>query len=638
MERRMLLAVVLSFLVVTLYSMATGQCQPPPRDRGGPERPDGPQAEAGPPAAPAAPGQDEANPPAPPAPGETEPQAEVPEQRAGRLANEAIEVGFTSQGAAIEFVRLRRSLTSDRARPLDLVLPLDPMLLLGQVDDALATPAPSEAPGRADRREAPPGPLRALHWTRDEAAEAATPEEDVVYRFQTRTGGAWTKRWFLDLGEDRHTVRVRIAYRPGEGEAAQPRALTALVSSGLLREEATGATFLYPNMALYRLSNQGEPVTKVEGLAVNDAESNKLLNLLGARSHYYLAGYYGSKGREGAPTVQRWWATGEEGSRRPAMERAALDFFARTYGRPVAEDPVVRNRVVAGVAELHHVWMAFSLPDDGTETDMPLYVGPIDRHVLAQAAYEPIEPVITYPGAFDIVAEALLGIYDLFRHLFGSAGLAVILMTLVVRGLMMPLSIKNQLSMRAYSRKIQRIKPKIDVLKKKYGNNVRKLREEQTRLYREHGVGFPLGCLMMLVQLPIFFALFSCLRTEYSLRNASFLWIGDLSGPDRLVDLGTTLDLMVVTVFSLNLLPLLMVALSLWQQRLMPKPADEQQAQQMRMMKWLPIVFAVILYNYTAALALYMVLSSAVSIVESRIVRSRDAADVAAGESEAAGS
>ena len=63
----------------------------------------------------------------------------------------------------------------------------------------------------------------------------------------------------------------------------------------------------------------------------------------------------------------------------------------------------------------------------------------------------------------------------------------------------------------------------------------------------------------------------------------------------------------------------------------MPKPADEQQAQQMRMMKWMPIVFAVILYNYTAALALYMVLSSVVAIAESRIVRHKDAKDAEEG-------
>ena len=197
--------------------------------------------------------------------------------------------------------------------------------------------------------------------------------------------------------------------------------------------------------------------------------------------------------------------------------------------------------------------------------------------------------------------------------------------TMGVRGLMMPLSIKNQLSMRQYSRKIAKLKPELDKLKKKYGNNAQKMREHQSKLYREHGVGFPTGCIMMVVQIPIFFALFSSLRAEYSLRNEAFLWVRDLGAPDKLIDFGKTVaDLGVLQIFSLNILPLLMVGLSLWQQRLMPKPADEQQAQQMRMMKWLPIVFAVILYNYTAALALYMVLSSALSIIEGKIVRKKD--------------
>jgi YidC/Oxa1 family membrane protein insertase len=151
------------------------------------------------------------------------------------------------------------------------------------------------------------------------------------------------------------------------------------------------------------------------------------------------------------------------------------------------------------------------------------------------------------------------------------------------------------------------------------------------KLYREHGVGFPTGCLMMLIQIPIFFALFSSLRVEYTIRGESFLWINDLSGPDRLVDFGrTVLNLGFFWIESINVLPLLMVGLSIMHTRNMPKPADEQQAQQMKMMKWLPIIFAVILYNYTAALAIYMVLSSAVAIVESKIVRAKDEADEAA--------
>ena len=199
-------------------------------------------------------------------------------------------------------------------------------------------------------------------------------------------------------------------------------------------------------------------------------------------------------------------------------------------------------------------------------------------------------------------------------------------MTLVVRGLMAPLSIKNQLSMRTYSETMRKLKPKLDVIKQKYGKNPKRYREEQAKLMRENEVGVPLGCLMMFLQIPIFFALFSSLRTEYTLRNASFLWIEDLSGPDRLVDLPFTIDLMFIQIFSINILPLLMVVLSLMHQRSMPKPADDQQAQQMAMMKWLPIIFAVILYNYTAALALYMVISSAVAIVESKVVRAKDEA------------
>jgi YidC/Oxa1 family membrane protein insertase len=181
--------------------------------------------------------------------------------------------------------------------------------------------------------------------------------------------------------------------------------------------------------------------------------------------------------------------------------------------------------------------------------------------------------------------------------------------------------------MRSYGRKVQKVKPKLTALQEKYAKNPKRLREEQMKLYRENGVGFPSGCIMMLIQIPIFFSLFSALRVEYSIRGETFLWIKDLAGPDRLVDFGSTLvDLGIFRLDALNLLPILMVILSIWHTRSMPKPADDQQAQQMKMMKWMPIFFAFILYNYTAALALYMVFSSAIALIEAKIVRAKDAA------------
>src|SRR5262249_50071366 len=81
---------------------------------------------------------------------------------------------------------------------------------------------------------------------------------------------------------------------------------------------------------------------------------------------------------------------------------------------------------------------------------------------------------------------------------------------------------------------------------------------------------------------------------------------------------------------SINLLPLIYIGLSIWQQRLMPKPLDEQQAQQMRTARWMTILFPILLYNYTGALALYMVCSTTVAIIEGRIVRAIDDREIAA--------
>jgi YidC/Oxa1 family membrane protein insertase len=254
----------------------------------------------------------------------------------------------------------------------------------------------------------------------------------------------------------------------------------------------------------------------------------------------------------------------------------------------------------------------------------------VAREDLRSDTYRPLDPVITYPGGPDWLADVLLWIYDRWRLLLGSVGLAVLLMTLTVRGLLMPLSIRNQLGMRRYGRRVQKLRPKVQELNKRYAGNPKKLREETMLLYREHGIGFPTGCLMMLLQIPIFFALFACLRMEFTLRGAEFLWIQDLSNPDRLIDLPRSMPDW-FPISSINLLPILLVVLSIYQTRSMPKPMDEQQAQQMRMMKWMPILFAVILYSYTAALALYMVVSSCIALIESKIVKKRDEADLAAG-------
>lgn len=652
MERRMLLAVVLSFVAVTAWTLLFPPQRPTPAPgpTDGQEAPGDPTADGaaggGAPAAPAnpgnpapaAPGGDPAPRPAPGNGAAQQPQADAPRVTVKRESPE-LSVTFTSQGGGIESVSLRTALEPGVEKPLDLVVPADPHMLLGQSDSSLVTP--TVAPGGADRQNETPGPERTLHWTHDTAMEAATPEDDVVFTFQRADGIKLVKRWMLPTEERRYDLTLKMsAVRTGDGPAALPVGL--LVASGMLREAFEG-TFGSPNTVVVMRQGQDDVLSGgdlIHGMPVLEIALEGIpehLRVLGVHSNYFLTAFFADTINGKPSPISRAWATGEQGSLRPAMQARLLEWFRTERQRDASGDEGLKKRILEGVDQMHHAWAVLQVPVSTagaatpTEAEVRIFTGPSDRSVLAQDAYAPLRPVLTYPSAPDAVTRFLLWIYDVWRNLLGSAGLAVIFMTLTVRGGLMPLSIRNQLSMRRYSRKVAKVKPKLQQLQQKYAANPRKLREEQMKLYREHGIGFPSGCLMMVIQIPIFFALFSGLRTEYTLWGRPFAWIRDLAGPDKLIDFGRPLlDLGLFRFDAINILPILMVVISILHQRSMPKPADEQQAQQMRMMKWMPIFFAFLLYNYTAALALYMVFSALIGLIEARIVRAKDEAEVAA--------
>jgi YidC/Oxa1 family membrane protein insertase len=469
-----------------------------------------------------------------------------------------------------------------------------------------------------------------MDWTRDAADEAATPEADVVFTLTTPDGRTWRKQWFLTRGAGTYDLRLRLSVRGRDGADTTPVPLKLLASANLLADEPSGAALGMATEAVYALASEGELAGKDHffGFERRDVRAAGLgadaPALVGVRSQYFLVAAYAAPGLPALP-ADRLWATGEEGHARDAMGANLKEWFAEKTGRVAADnaDHGLHRRLIQARDHMLYAWLGLTIAPGAAPVEVAFYAGPISREVLRTEAYKPMAPVITYPGAPDWLAEVLLWIYDRWRLLFGSAGLAVILLTLTVRGLLMPISIRNQLGMRRYGRKVAKLKPKVQALQKKWAGNPQRLRQEQMLLYREHGIGFPMGCLMMLLQIPIFFALFGAVRVEYTLRGAPFLWIRDLALPDRLVDLPRNFPL----ISSINLLPILLIGISILQTRAMPKPTDEQQAQQMRMMKWMPILFAVILYSYTAALALYMVVSSAVALLESKIVKKRDEAE-----------
>jgi len=223
---------------------------------------------------------------------------------------------------------------------------------------------------------------------------------------------------------------------------------------------------------------------------------------------------------------------------------------------------------------------------------------------------------------FTTIGHGLLWVLRWIHVVVGNWGSAIILLTFVVRLVLFPLNRRSQTAMARYQKKMKRVQPRLDEIKKKHENDPQKLREAQARIMQEEGAFPPLGgCLPMFLQMPIFFGLFSMLRTSFDLRQQPFAWwIDDLSRPDRLLQIDLALPLL-GDVPYLNLLPILMVVMWVLQQKGMPQPADEQAARMQKMMLFMPVVFGFLLYNYAAGLSLYMLTTSTLGIFEQKVIK-----------------
>jgi YidC/Oxa1 family membrane protein insertase len=265
------------------------------------------------------------------------------------------------------------------------------------------------------------------------------------------------------------------------------------------------------------------------------------------------------------------------------------------------------------------------MPALGAEVRYPfrLYAGPKDKGVLAKHpdGEALIQLVSKDLGFFSGIAALLTSILGFLHGIVGNWGVAIILLTLLVRTVLFPFNRRSQTAMARHATKMKRIQPRLNELKEKYAKDPRKQREEQARIMQEEGAFPPLGgCLPIFLQIPVFFGLFSALRTSFDLRQAPFLgWIHDLSEPDRFMYLGLNVPLL--DLEYLNILPPLMVVLWILQQKVMPKPTDEQALRMQKMMMWMPILFGFFLYNYAAGLSLYMITTSIFGILEQTVIK-----------------
>lgn len=247
-----------------------------------------------------------------------------------------------------------------------------------------------------------------------------------------------------------------------------------------------------------------------------------------------------------------------------------------------------------------------------------LYTGPKSTEIAGTTGYGFLTDVIEASygwGAW--INRSLLLVLRFFYSIVGNWGLAIIMLTVLVKGMLFPLNRKQQTGMGRYSAAMQRLKPRLDELKKKYKNNTRKFQEEQMKVLKAEGVSPPLGgCLLMFLQFPVWISLFQILGTSIELRQSSFMfWITDLSRPDQM-------PFGFFGFETVNLLPVLMSIATIAQMRFQPKPADESQAQTQKIMGMImPIFMLWILYSYSAGLSLYILTSSLLGIFEFQVIR-----------------
>ena len=223
---------------------------------------------------------------------------------------------------------------------------------------------------------------------------------------------------------------------------------------------------------------------------------------------------------------------------------------------------------------------------------------------------------------FIIFTRPLIWLLDVIVSGVGSYAIAVILLTLLVKTLMFRLTWAQHSSMI----KMQKLAPELKYIQEQYKNDKTKLGQKQMELWKKNGVNPLGGCLPLLVQIPIFIGLYNAFQYNADMRGASFLWISDLTLPDQLW--GMPIALLHGWVLSLNPLPLIYIAVTIWMSLTSPMPTngDPQQEQMAKTMRWMPVLFGVIFYNMPAGLVLYFTVNAVLSTIEVKFIRRRLAA------------
>jgi YidC/Oxa1 family membrane protein insertase len=272
-------------------------------------------------------------------------------------------------------------------------------------------------------------------------------------------------------------------------------------------------------------------------------------------------------------------------------------YFVSAWLPPMAKDPQTLYEFYAAKVDntLYRIGVKIPLasvpPGGKTTLDVPLYSGPQEQDALNLIA-PGLDRVVDY-GRVRIIAEPLFAVLDWLHQWVTNWGIAIILLTCLIKAIFFPLSAASYKSMA----RMRVLSPRLAKLKEQFGDDRLKMNQAMMDLYKTEKINPLGGCLPIVVQIPVFISLYWVLLASVELRNAPFyLWIHDLSSPDPYC-----------------VLPVIMTATSYIQVLLNPAPTDPAQAMVMKIM---PLAFGVMFFFFPAGLVLYWVVNNVLSIAQ----------------------
>lgn len=541
-----------------------------------------------------------------PAPPKAEIKPAVPIRPDLVLNNDLIDSVWTNKGAGLVAVRLLKYhapyKVNGKRRILELLRPMQPDVHSMVLESITVLPPAGDAPGNTYQLQ--DVVYRVL-------ADAAGPQEEKRLVFEHALADGLVIRKVVTLTPDAYDFGVKFIFE-NKGKTPVRLTYTLRTAAGIepetLPPNQVGAVMGIREKSGFEIVKK--PASKfVEKPFVNESAGQ---GWVGVESRYFIAVAFCEKEftidattcnllvDEDLAKGKGRWAPGrirkslENPNTREQLAKSNVQTTVRSARLPREDEPALQ-------------------PGQSTSSDYKFIVAPKRDDVLAgyKADLQELQQFAWFRG----ISRVLLFLLTSLHKFIPNYGVCILILTLVIKALLHPLSKKSQVSMV----RMQQLQPELLKLKERFGDDKKRLGTEQWALYHRYGVNPMSGCLPMLIQMPVFLALFGALRASIHLRQASFLWIGDLSQPDTVYHL--PFDLPLLHTDAINVLPFVFLVSSVVSQMLQPKALDEKTRQQQTMMKWMSFFFAFILYNMPSGLLLYWTASNILGILEQWQIR-----------------